>query len=279
MNSDKNNKILRIEDKLGDVPFYIARFNEEIKKTTPHKHDNYYELVYLKEGEGFHWVEEKKFIISPPEFYYLIPYQLHHWEFTSIPKGYVILFKRSYFNNVYDCHIYNLIFKLTGRFKVGIPEGCSPEYLLQEMLEEYTRSTEFSLIVIHGLLTALLARILQFVNIQASERDVPLKLYEKYQDLILKECSRIHKVKDFAEMLNTTPQNLNSICRRQTGKNAKAQILSHILLEAKRYLLHTENTLKEITHILQFNDTSYFVKFFKKQEGMSPVQFKKQYFH
>jgi AraC family transcriptional activator of pobA len=83
---------------------------------------------------------------------------------------------------------------------------------------------------------------------------------------------------DFAKILNTTPQNLNAACRRQIGKNAKEPILHQLLLESKRYLLHTENTLNEISTILQFNDTSYFVKFFKRKEGLSPLQFRKKYF-
>jgi AraC family transcriptional activator of pobA len=278
MSDDKGEKVLRIEDKLGNIPFYIAQFYEEIKKTTPHKHENYYELVYLRQGEGFHWIEEEKYMIIAPEFYFLMPHQLHHWQFTSIPKGYVILFKKSYFDDGYDHHIVELINKLKGRFRTGIPDGNSPDYILQEILNEYSRNTEFSRKIIHGLLIALFAKILQFINIQTHEKHVPWTLYEKYQEIILKECPRLYRVKDFAKILNTTPQNLNTICRRRTGSSAKNLIIDQLILEAKRYLLHTDNTINEISQILPFNDTSYFVKFFKKQEGISPLQFRRKYF-
>jgi AraC family transcriptional activator of pobA len=278
MIADIKDNILRLEDKLGDVPFYAARCYEEIKKTSPHKHENYYELVYLKEGEGFHWIEENQYLITAPELYFLIPWQVHHWQFTSIPKGIVILFKKSYFDEVDDRHILHMISKLSGRFRVGIPAGYTPEPILQSILDEFSSNTEFSEKIIHGLLAALFAKILQFSSVQFEEKKVPGNLYEKYQELIFKECPYLYKVKDFARLLNTTPQNLNAACRRQNDKTAKDLILYQLNLEAKRYLLYTDKTLSEISEILPFNDTSYFVKFFKKQEGLTPRQFRRKYF-
>jgi AraC-like DNA-binding protein len=50
------------------------------------------------------------------------------------------------------------------------------------------------------------------------------------------------------------------------------------LIEAKRYLLHTDNTINEIAEILLFSDASNFVKYFKKNTGFTPAQFRKHYF-
>jgi hypothetical protein len=44
-----------IKNKLDKgLSFKISRFKEQIKKTNPHKHDEYFELIFLFEGEGFH---------------------------------------------------------------------------------------------------------------------------------------------------------------------------------------------------------------------------------
>jgi len=48
--------------------------------------------------------------------------------------------------------------------------------------------------------------------------------------------------------------------------------------KAKRYILHTDNTINEIAYTLSFNDPSDFVKFFKKAEGLTLVQFRDKYF-
>lgn len=59
------NKQIDIKNKLEEgLTFKISRFKEQIKKTRPHKHDEYFEFIFLKEAEGFHSIEDEKFIIS-----------------------------------------------------------------------------------------------------------------------------------------------------------------------------------------------------------------------
>jgi AraC family transcriptional regulator, transcriptional activator of pobA len=55
-----------------------------------------------------------------------------------------------------------------------------------------------------------------------------------------------------------------------TGKSAKKRIDETLILEAKSLLRQTHMSIKEITYWLGFEDDSYFVKFFKHSEGMTP---------
>ena len=76
------NNHIDIKNKLDEgLTFKISRFKEQIKKTKPHKHDEYNEFIFLSEGEGFHCIESEKFMVSTPEFYFLKPGQLHFWQF------------------------------------------------------------------------------------------------------------------------------------------------------------------------------------------------------
>ena len=271
--------LIHTKNKLDEsLLFKISRFKEKIKKTWPHKHDDYYELIFLSEGEGFHWIETEKYMISAPEFYFLKPGQLHYWQFTSIPKGYVILFRADFFDNLKETDIINLYRRLTDKFRVPVPDNYNPEAILNELLKEYSEPSAYSSHIIHGYLRALFAKILQLAEIQSQENNVPISVYEKFQDLLVKECPRLHKVNDFAGLLNTTPQNLNTVCRKHSGKSASEHITFQLLLEAKRYILHTENTINEIAYTLSFNDPSNFVKFFRKHENLTPVQFREKYF-
>jgi len=271
--------VIQIKNKLDDgLLFKISRFKEKIKKTSPHKHDDYYELIFISEGEGFHWIETEKYMVSPPEFYFLKPGQFHYWQLTAIPKGFVIIFKADFFDNLKETDIISLYRQLTDKFRVSIPENYNPETILNELLQEYSESSVYSTHIIHGYLRALFARMLQLAEIQSQESSVPVSIFEKFQDLLVKECPRLHKVNDFASLLNTTPQNLNIVCRKHSGKSASELIISQLLLESKRYILHTENTINEIAFTLMFNDPSNFVKFFKRHENLTPGQFREKYF-
>ncbi|TVP54548.1 MAG: cupin domain-containing protein, partial [Mongoliibacter sp.] len=57
--------------------FKISRFKPLIKKTKPHKHEGYYELIFIAEGEGIHHVETESYQVQTPDFYFIKPGQLH----------------------------------------------------------------------------------------------------------------------------------------------------------------------------------------------------------
>ena len=52
--------------------------------------------------------------------------------------------------------------------------------------------------------------------------------------------------------------------------------ISRIILEAKRQLIYSDDSVKEIAFDLGFNDPAYFTRFFTKATTFSPLNFKKQ---
>jgi len=271
--------MIEIKNKLDEgLTFKVSRFKEQIKKTKPHKHDEYYELIFISQGEGFHCIESEKFMISNPDFYLLKPGQLHYWQFTSIPKGYVILFNNKEFNAVNENVLIDLIRKLSDTTRLKIQPDKYPIQLLEELYTEFQHNTQYSKEIMHGLLRALFGKLLQIKEEKPDNQTKSQPVYERFMTLLVKECPRLHKVNEFADLLNMTPQNLNVICRKQAGKSASEIITNQLLLEAKRYILHTDNTINEIAEILSFTDASNFVKFFKKHENTTPIHFRDKYF-
>ncbi|HMJ70365.1 MAG TPA: hypothetical protein VK508_15780 [Cyclobacteriaceae bacterium] len=74
---------ITVKNKLEEKQlFKISSFKEMIKRTKPHKHDAYFEIIYLSQGTGFHWVDTQKFQIRLPVVYFLSG-QLHYWEISA----------------------------------------------------------------------------------------------------------------------------------------------------------------------------------------------------
>lgn len=269
---------LDVKNKLeGGLTFKVSRFKEVIKKTRPHKHDAYYELVFLSEGEGFHWIEEEEFRVTAPEFYLLQPGQVHYWQFTAVPKGFVVLFTEEELDALTERSLVDLHRRLSASRRVALTREKFPQALLTALYREYKAPARFSRAFMHGLLQALMAMVLQ--QAEAVEVDLPRSsLFDRFKSLLMQEGPRLHRVADYAEKLHTTPQNLNGICRRQAGLSAGALIAQDLLLEAKRYVLHTDLTMNEIADLLHFSDASHFVKFFKRHEGLTPLQFRTRHF-
>ncbi|MEX0882990.1 MAG: AraC family ligand binding domain-containing protein, partial [Cyclobacteriaceae bacterium] len=71
----------------------ISKMKPVIKPTKPHRHEGYHELIYLSKGSGQHTVGDLVHEVHPPMGFYLNLGQVHCWDFSRFPEGYVILFK------------------------------------------------------------------------------------------------------------------------------------------------------------------------------------------
>jgi AraC family transcriptional activator of pobA len=78
----------------------------------------------------------------------------------------------------------------------------------------------------------------------------------------------------YAAQLGLSPKLLNESIRQASGRTCVALLQDRLLTEAKRRLLYTGESCKEIAYALAFRDCSYFSRFFRKGEGMTPVEFK-----
>ena len=75
-------------------------------------------------------------------------------------------------------------------------------------------------------------------------------------------------------MLNLSTYQLSAITKGVLGKTPSEVINDYIILEAKRYLLGTSDQVNQIAWHLGYEDTSYFIRFFKKHTGFSPDAFR-----
>ncbi|MGA0560600.1 AraC family transcriptional regulator [Larkinella sp. VNQ87] len=255
--------------------FKLSRFKEVIKRTKPHQHDGYFELIVLLEGAGFHWVDTQLIPIAPPMAFFLSPGQVHCWQLTAIPKGYVLLFRPDFIDPLHSPDLYPLVQQLEQDREVMLTDTVSVTDLLTAIEKEYQTPTRHSPVVLRGLTQVLLARILEFRTSEAPVRTGREAVFRRFTDLLRKPVNQTMRVFHFAEQLGVSPQHLNAICRRVSGRSASELITHQVILESKRHLLHTDQTITEIADRLCFSDPSHFVKYFKKKTGHTPVAFRK----
>jgi len=101
-------------------------------------------------------------------------------------------------------------------------------------------------------------------------------LLRNFRRLIDQHYLSIKLPKEYADLLYVTPNHLNALCQDLLGKTAGELIRDRILLGAKRLLTNADMTVAEIAYNLNFQDNSYFNRFFKKYVGITPDDFRKQ---
>lgn len=275
-----NDSAIAIKNKLEEKQlFKISRFKEVVKRTRPHKHDAYFELIYLSEGAGFHWIDTEKFQITPPVVFFLSG-QLHYWEMTAIPKGYVMLFKDDFFNSLKHSDLLNLISTLQETVAVPLSPDDQLDHIFYEMEQEYKNPSLHSIELMQGYLQVALVRLLRHKEQSAVQAPGTHQVvFRKFQQFLRSHNPVANvKVNEAATQLGVSPQNLNAICRKASGRSASELIIEQVILEAKRYLIHSDKTISEIAFTLNFSDPSHFVKYFKKTAGETPQAFRSRHF-
>ena len=104
--------------------------------------------------------------------------------------------------------------------------------------------------------------------------EVEKTIVKSFKTIVEKNYIRSHQVKYYADSLNVTPNYLNEVIKSSINVSAKDFIQNRLILEAKRMILFTEKSGKEIGFDLGFDDPSHFSKFFKSNTGQSLQDFK-----
>jgi AraC family transcriptional regulator, transcriptional activator of pobA len=99
---------------------------------------------------------------------------------------------------------------------------------------------------------------------------------DQLNDLIGAHFRQHHPVEFYAGEIGVSPTHLNRICRNETGRSMNELLKDRIMSQARRDLVFTFMTAQEIAWDLGFSDPAYFTRFFTREAGVTPRQFREQ---
>lgn len=247
-----------------------------------HRH-SFYHLVFFTKGSGKQQIDFKNFEVKPGLIYFMIPGQVHSWNFETAPDGYIINFSANYLSSFLLQPDYFQNFSIfSGQPElqvIDLPQDVYEKAVLifEDILKEGQHSSSNG----DDLVKVLLLQLL--ITVSRVGRSSSLPNYNTYNYTLLKNFKHLIEVnfatlrlpKQYASLLYITPNHLNAICNDLLGVSAGKLIRDRVILEAKRLLINVDLLVSEIAERLNFADQSYFVKFFKKQEGLTPEKFRK----
>lgn len=249
----------------------------------PHRH-SFYQLLFVTDGDGFHVIDFEKHKVKKGMIYFLAPSQVHEWLFNPTVNGILINFNENFFSSfLANSHYLSdfPFFTANGSHSaIDLSDDEAQDKIrgiLEEVQLEFTSCDECKLDLIKVMLLRvfiLVNRKISLVQNQAANKNNYLVL-RNFEKLIEQNFTTLRMPKDYAKLLFVTPNHLNALCNQLTGKSAGDIIRNRVLLEAKRLLVNSNQNINEIAYNLSFEDNSYFSKFFKKYEGITPDEFRK----
>ncbi len=257
--------------------------NRHFSVKYPHRHD-FFEVLYLSEGTGFHVIDGNKYEIKPPCVFFMSPGQAHKIEFSNDIEGYIYIFTPEFYlinqtnpNRLIEFPFFFTIRQENRPLILNSAEDIQfLEILFRKGIVEIGKGENYSMDLLRSVLDLILTTCAVLYksgeNLLAKGRgNIVVK---KFLQLVEENYHKNLPVNEYAGMLTITPNHLTQTVTLLTGKTTSQIIKSKQVLEIKRLLVHTNLSVTEIAGRLNFPDQSYFTKFFKRETGISPLQYR-----
>ena len=151
--------------------------------------------------------------------------------------------------------------------------------IMQSLLLEFENDQRSGDSILAAYLTILLEKIKQFYVHKKALNGFTSRAEEiafLFENVVKEKATHKMKIADYASQMNLSAAYLSEAIKCATGKTPLSIIREYIILEAKGLLTQTNKTIAVISTELGFDDTSNFVKYFKKSTGITPHTFRKE---
>jgi AraC-like DNA-binding protein len=250
----------------------------------PHLQD-FYSLLWVEEGEGFLKLDRYQVRIDRAKVLVITPGAISHLDCTSITKGKLICFTDDFFSLRYNNNSLAQFSFLKSGAKPAIripPESLNRwDTLLGLLTQEYRQQRNDSLKVLRSYLNILLTELERQYDPSGAikTRTINQEKIIAFEALIDQFYLQKKLPSEYAVLMHISANHLNKLCKKETGHTAGDLIRRRVNIEAQRLLHFTNLSINEIAIELGFEHSSYFITFFKKQNGLTPEQFRKSQNH
>ncbi|MFD3530147.1 AraC family transcriptional regulator [Streptomyces sp. NPDC058664] len=269
---------LRLPD---DVPFAVGGFDAVgplSRAAFPHRH-TFHEIVHVTAGTGTHVVDLDRRPLRPPHLDVILPGQVHHWEDAHGLDGTVVLFTEDFLlDHPGDRDLLRRLGERPWRTLDG-PTHARTGRLMAELVEEYRHGADGFATVLRSLLHVLLVRTARLPGPGAPTPPPgrPGAVSEEFTRLITRTGAETRTVRECAELIGVTPGHLAEAVRAATGRTPAALLREARTREAQRLLVSTDLTVRQVASRVGFGDPAYFCRFFRRETGRSPGDFRKHH--
>ncbi|PYC87424.1 AraC family transcriptional regulator [Streptomyces tateyamensis] len=262
----------------GVLPLAIGSFDTIgplARAPFPHRH-SFYEIALVSSGTGTHVVDLERLPLLPPTLYVIAPGQVHHWEVSGL-TGWVLIFNEDFLlSHPEDADALRTLAERPG-LDLDPDREAQFEAVLSAMHEEYRAGEPGSVAVLACYLHILVLLILRGRGAVAHPAgpDRAGDLAARFTRLAARPGSREQSVGALARELGVSAAHLHEAVKRATGRTPGQLVRDRHTLEAKRLLLASDLTIRQIAERVGFGDPSYFCRFFRRESGVSPGEFRR----
>lgn len=249
----------------------------------PHRHAHLFQVLTMFNGEVEMELDDSSVTLNGSWAITIPSGVVHGFKFNPSTQGMVLSVATNLLSLGSDNRAEVILEEMTAHPQII---DFRNNVLLHRQLKQYMRLINRELanpfvdqqFILYSLLKVVLItlrRQIRHGQIVDNELVSGLQLTNKFRTLLENQFHEHLKVADYAAQLNISVSTLNRLCHQAFNASAKSMIQDRLIVEAKRKLIYTVETLEKIAYDLGFKDPAYFSRFFKQCEGMSPKAFRR----
>jgi AraC family transcriptional activator of pobA len=248
----------------------------------PHQHHGLFQILYLRDGTAKIRLDDRQLDMRGPQVLVVPQMCIHGFRFARNAGGQVITLAYPLLDKI-DQQLGHRLAALTGPHihQLGDDEESAHIRLAFNLIDiEYKRDAPYRNLLLESLLGTILVWIVR--NSGPVQQEPPRVIgrggrhFAAFCQMVEQSYTRHYPVAWYAGKIGITAAHLNVLCRQAANQSALELMHQRVLLEAKRNLVYTSMTVSVVSYTLGFSDPAYFTRFFKRQTGLSPKDFRLQ---
>ncbi|MFN8466604.1 MAG: helix-turn-helix domain-containing protein [Caldilineaceae bacterium] len=264
--------------------------NEHV--TLPDPHDdpahrhNFHEIIFVLNGRGRHTIDGQAADLLAHSVALIARGQVHRVEYSDGLAIYLVRFTDDFLpaelvSPTWDYH--GMLFNHVGLNQtlqlqpsdaddvIRCLDLIGHEYVLDTAFQRYT-----TLRHLLAVLVIRLGRIVERALCPTAASRAAIAVYQSFMPLLEQHFADRHDVQYYADALRMSPANLSRQLQAILGKTTKQLIDERIVLEARRLLQYTPQSVGEIAYALGYSDQFHLSKTFKRLVGVAPQEYREQ---
>ncbi|WP_338815442.1 helix-turn-helix domain-containing protein (plasmid) [Bernardetia sp. Wsw4-3y2] len=258
-------------------------FKSDGEKLTSTHRTEFYQKLWFQKGTPTHLVDFNPIKIEPHTIVFLNKNMVQRFDNKDDSDGKGILFTDVFFCKteidttfLRSTILFNDLFSIP---TIHIPhmESIFATFFEQMQAESNNPNDEYQADILRNYLRNLLLiseRERQKQGFTKVKTGLDLDYTMLFKNLLEEKFQEEKLVNYYATQINITQKRLNQATSKTLGKTPKQIIDEKIMLEAKRLLAHTNESVKEIGFTLGFEESTNFIKYFRKHADTTPIEFR-----
>lgn len=237
-------------------------------------------IIIVMDGEGIHNIDFKSYKYKKGTIFFIKKHQVHNFIINPKLKCYLLQFTDTFLNSLVKNSVFDIFDYMRYPVDIQLEKNSLDDILsnldiLNNQLQ--AKDDEYKEFILQSLLQAFLLQLKRYRQSQTLNlKDKEQVFYQKFLNMVHNSHKYSIKVDDYSKRLEISSRTLTNLLNKYTGKSTKTYLNEFLLLEIKRYLLDESMTIQEIADILEFDEATNLVKFFKKYENTTPSEYRKK---